>query len=46
MTRAFDDATKKVSGEGSNPDTCVGALIKMDEAVKAQVEKVTGPYHG
>lgn len=33
------DATKKIPGEGFNPDTYVGALIKMDAAVKAKVEK-------
>lgn len=36
------DATKKLPGEGFNPDTRVGALIKMDAAVKAKVEKLFG----
>ena len=34
------DATKKIPGEGFNPDTGVGALIKMDEAVMAKVEQI------
>ena len=34
------DATKKLPGEGFNPDTGVGALIKMDAAVKAKVEQI------
>jgi len=36
------DATKKLPGEGFNPDTRVGALIKMHEAAKAKVEKLFG----
>ena len=36
------DATKKLPGEDFNPDTRVGALIKMDAAVKAKVEKLFG----
>src|SRR5438552_16781772 len=31
------DATKKLPGEGFNPDTRVGALINMDEALTASV---------
>ena len=46
------DATKKLPGEGFNPDTGVGALIKMDAAarpayevsvVKAKVKKLFNP---
>ncbi|MBI2927263.1 MAG: hypothetical protein HYY24_16335 [Verrucomicrobia bacterium] len=37
------DATKKFPGEGFDPDTRVGALIKMDAAVKAKVGKLAFP---